>query len=99
MSKRGEQLDAFITQKSFALEQVQYFVSEQLLRSNGIDVGEGKPLSLAVPNTTRGEAVSMRVYVQNTSKALRHRHDAGTSFVFAHSFEHQLLDGLISESG
>ena len=38
---------------------MQYFVSEQLLRSDGIDVGEGKPLALGIPNTARDEAVGM----------------------------------------
>ncbi len=42
--------------------------------------------------------MGMRMCVQNISKCLRHRDDTGAGFVVADGFDHQLLDGLVSEA-
>ena len=42
--------------------------------------------------------MSMRMYVHNTPKCLRHGDDAGTGFVVTDGLAHQLMDGLISEA-
>ena len=71
MSKRAEQLDTFVTQESFVFEQAQNFMSEQCFCSDGIDIGNGQPLTLFIPDAARGKAMSMRVRVQDTAKYLR----------------------------
>jgi len=73
-------------------------VAKQFFRSVGIDVRDGDPLSLGIPNSTRGEAVSMRMWIENTSKRLRDHHHSGTGVGIADGFEHQLLDSLISKA-
>lgn len=97
ISKRAEQLDAFVGQKLLALEQTKYLVSEQLLGGVGIDVGDRQPLTFFVPDAARGKAMSMRVYVQDTSKSLRHGDDAWAGVFVANRIGHELLDGLVSE--
>src|SRR3990172_7908589 len=99
MSKRIEQLDAFVTQKVFALQQANDLVAKQLLRGDGIDIRDRDPLSLGSPNPTRGQAVSVGVWVENTSKCWWDHNDSGTGVRIAGGFEHQLLDGLISKAG
>jgi len=49
MSKRIEQLDAFVPQKVFALQQANDLVAKQLLRGDGIDIRDRDPLSLGSP--------------------------------------------------
>jgi len=68
-AKRTEQLNAFVTQESLALQQVQYFVSEQLLGSDGIDVGDRQPLTLLIPKPTRGK--SMQVLAASSIRSSR----------------------------
>ena len=97
-AKRTEQLNAFVTQESLALQQVQYFVSEQLLGSDGIDVGDRPPLTLLIPKPTRGKSMQVRMWLDETSKGLRYGHDTGAGFVVAGGLEHQLLDGFVCES-
>ncbi len=71
MSKRIEQLYAFVTREVFALQQANDLVAKQFLPSDGIDVRDRDPFSVGVANPTRGEAVSMRMWIENTSKRLR----------------------------
>jgi hypothetical protein len=40
----------------------------------------------------------MRMWIQNIAKRLRHRDDTGAGSVVADGFDHQLLDGLVSEA-
>jgi hypothetical protein len=98
ISKREEQVQAFVAQEVFTLQQVKYFVREQLLRGVGIDIGDRQPLTVLVPDPTRGDAMSMRMHVQNTPKRLRHGDHPGTGFVVTGGLAHQLVDGLISEA-
>ncbi len=42
--------------------------------------------------------MSMRMYVQNTPKCLRHGDHPGTGFVVTGGFAHQLVDGLVSKA-
>ena len=49
-----QNLDPLVAQKRFVFEQVNNFVAEELLGSRGIDVGNGNPLSLVIPNPSRG---------------------------------------------
>ena len=96
ISKRAEQVDAFVTQKLLAFEQAKYFVSEQLLRGVGIDIGDRQPLAFFVPDAARGKTISMRVYVQDTSESLRHGDDTGAGVFVKNGVGHELLDGLVS---
>ena len=41
----------------------------------------------------------MRMWIEDTSKRLRDHNDAGAGVRVAGGFEHQLLDGLISQAG
>jgi len=93
-----EQLNAFVTQESLALQQMNYFVSEQLLGSDGIDVGDRQPLTLIIPKPTRGKSMQVRMWLDETSKGLRYGHDTGAGFAVAGGLEHQLLDGFVCES-
>jgi hypothetical protein len=72
-------------------------VTEELLGSGGVDVGDGCPLSLLIPNPSRSEAMRMRMGTDGVTKCLWYRHNAGTSPRVADGFSHQLLDGFITE--
>jgi hypothetical protein len=98
ISEGAESVDAFIAQKVLAFEQTKYFVSEQLLRGVGIDVGYRQPLTFFVPDAARGKAMSMRVWVQDTSKGLGHGDDAWAGVFVVNRVGHQLFDGFISEA-
>ena len=97
-NRAAQQLNAFVTQESLALQQVQYFVSEPLLGSDGIDVGDRQPLTLLIPKPTRDKSMQVRMWLDETSKGLRCGHDTGAGFVAAGGLEHQLLDGFVCES-
>ena len=88
-----------MTQELFALEQVEDFEAEQLLGSDSIDIRNREPLTFLIPKPTRGEAVRVRMRIQNIPERLRHRDDTGAGFVVADGFDHQLFDGLVSEAG
>ncbi len=45
-----ENLDTLVAQKAFVFEPMDDFVAEELLGSRGVDVGDGSPLSLVIPN-------------------------------------------------
>ena len=52
-----------MTQELFALEQMKDFEAEQLLGSDGIDIRNREPLTVLIPEPTRGEAVTMRMWI------------------------------------
>ena len=97
-AKRGEKLDAFLGEKSFALEQAKDFVSPELFGGLEAEVGHGEPLSLLIPNASRSKAVDVRMWIKESAKSLRHGDDAGPSVGVGGSFGHQLLDGFIGET-
>ncbi len=53
-------------------------------------------MTFLILEPTRGEAVRVRMRIQNIAKCLRHRDDTGAGCVVAGSLDHQLLDGLVS---
>ncbi len=63
------------------------FEAKQLLGSNGIDIRNREPLTVLIPKPTRGEAVTVRMWIQNIAKGLRYRDHAGASFVVASRFD------------
>ena len=97
-SKRSQKLDALLGEESFAFEQEQDLVSEELFCGVGVEVRNGKPLSLSIPNSSRRKAVSMRVSLDETAKGLRDTDDTGSSMFVADDFAHEFLDGFISEA-
>jgi len=56
IAKRGEHLHTFVAQEVFTLQQAKYFVSEQLFRGGGVDIGDR--CYVAVPMTAREGFVS-----------------------------------------
>ncbi len=73
-------------------------MSEQHLGGVGIDVGNGNPLSVGIPNASRDKAVSVGIWLQERTKGLRDTNDAGSSVFVARGFTHELFDGLVGES-
>ncbi len=65
------------------LEEVENFVAEQLLSGVGIDVGNGNPLSVGIPNASGDKAVSVGIRLQERAKGLRDTNDAGSSVFVA----------------
>ena len=61
--ERAQKLDSLVAQKVSSLQQEEGFVSEQLLGDGGIDVGNGKPSSLGVPDSSGCKAMDMGVWV------------------------------------
>lgn len=72
-------------------------MSEQLFGGSGIDVGNGKPPSVDVPDSSGSDAMDMRVWVDETSKGLGHDDDSGSSVLVIDGLRHQLVNGLIGE--
>jgi len=77
VSKRSEELDTLFGEESFGLEQVKDFVSEELLGAMGIEVGDGSPMTLVIPNSSGSETVNVRVGIQDTAEGLGYGDDAG----------------------
>ena len=73
-------------------------MAEQLLSGVGIDVGNGNPLSVGIPNASRDKAVSVGIRLQERAKGLRDTNDAGSSVFVTRGFTHELFDGLVGES-
>jgi len=73
-------------------------VSEQPLGGVGIDIRNGEPLSLSIPNPSGHKAVSMGMRLNQTTKGLRDTDDTGSSLFVADGFAHEFLDGFISEA-
>jgi len=74
-------------------------VSPEFFGGMKIDVGYGSPVSVWVPDASRGKAMDMWVWVDETSKGLRHGDHTGPSLLVVDGFCHQLLEGLIGETG
>jgi hypothetical protein len=75
------------------------FVAEELLGGGGIDVGDGDPIASVIPDSSRSETMCMCMWTDRVAKRLWDGDDAGTSARVADGFTHQLLNGLVSESG
>jgi len=97
VSKRSEELDTLFGEESFGLEQVQDFVSEELLGGMGIEVGDGSPMTWVIPNSSGSKTVNVRVGIQDTAEGLGYGDDAGACLFVTHGFSHQLLDRRVSE--
>ena len=74
-------------------------MSKKFLGGVSVDVGDGSPFTLLIPNSSRSETMGMWVWTDSVAKRLRDGDDAGTSLRVADGFTHQLLNGLVSESG
>ena len=48
-----QNLDTLVAQKTLVFKQVDDFVTKELLGGGGVDVGDGSPLSLVIPNPSR----------------------------------------------
>jgi hypothetical protein len=96
--ERAHQLDSLVAQKASLPQQAEGFVSEQLLGDSGIDVGYGKPSSLGVPGSSGSKAMDMWVWVDETSKGLRHGDHSGPNLLVIDGLAHQLVDGLIGQT-
>ena len=77
VSKRSEEFDTLFAEESFGLEQVQDLVSEELLGGMGIEVGDGSPMTLVIPNSSGSNTVNVRVGIQDTAEGLGYGDDAG----------------------
>jgi hypothetical protein len=97
ISEGIQQLDALVAQKAFTLEQSERFVPKQPFGGSGIDVRYGKPSSVGVPDSSGSKAMEMWVWVDETSEALRHGDDSGSSVLVVDGLRHQLVNGLIGE--
>ena len=84
--ERAQKLDSLVAQKVSSLQQEEGFVSEQLLGDGGIDVGNGKPSSLGVPDSSGCKAMDMGVWVDEASKGLRHGDDSGPNVFVVDGF-------------
>ena len=73
-------------------------MSEEPFGGSGIDVRYGKPSSEEVPNSSGNKAVDMWVWIDETSKSLRHRDHSGPSVSVVDGFTHQLAERLIGQT-
>jgi hypothetical protein len=98
ISKGIQKLDALVAQKAFTAKPAKRLVSEQLFGGAGIDVGNGKPPSVDVPDSSGSKAVDMWVWVDEASKSLRHGDDTGPSVLVVDGFAHQLAERLVGQT-
>ena len=99
IAKRGEKHDTLVSEKSFSLEQAEDFVSPGFLGGLEVDAGYGSPQAVWVPDPSGGKAMDVGMWIDEASETLRHGDDSGASLLVVDGFCHQLLEGLIGETG
>jgi hypothetical protein len=60
-AKRGEKLDTLVGEKAFFLEQAEDLVSPEFLGGLEVEVGDGGPASIGVPDPSGAKAMNVRV--------------------------------------
>jgi hypothetical protein len=99
VSKRGEKHDTLVIEKAFFLEQVEDMVSPEFLGGLEVEVGDGGPPSVGVPDPSGGEAMNVRVGVDEASEGLGDGDDTGSGLRVVGRLGHQALKGLIGDAG
>jgi hypothetical protein len=99
MAERGEKLDTLVGEKAFLLEQAEDFVSPVFFGDLEVDVGDGSPLAVRAEDPSGGKAMDVGMWIDEVFETLRHGDDSGASLLVVDDVSHQLLKGLIGETG
>ena len=74
-------------------------MSPEFFGSLEVEIGYVSPLAVRVPDPSGGEAVNVRVGIDEAPKGLRDGDHSGSSPLVVDSLCHQHLEGLIGETG
>jgi hypothetical protein len=81
------------------LEQVEDFVSPECLGGLEVEVRNGRPPSVRVPDPSGGKAMNVRVGVDEASEGLGDGDDSGSGMRVVGRLGHQAVKGLIVDAG